>query len=361
METTASIDMNHAAGVDPWHYRSLEPTAIYGIAHEAFELMHKYSMPPDPLSYAVWFAYVSNMNEPLVQWIDRQLQSHGKISNSEILEIYQMYIEGGYAQATSQNLALELEQNLKNVSSLVGRSVSNNRGFGESLKTTAAEIDQIETVEGLQSIVVQMLVENSEMSRVTEELSQELSESQAHITELNQKLEELQHLNLCDSLTAVSNRRAFDARLQNEVIKAEASKLSFCLILIDLDHFKRVNDNLGHQAGDEVLKRVARILDGNTPSEAMVARYGGEEFAVILPLTKVVDAHNLMIEILQKLRNERFFTEILHNEIGAITASFGITPHKPGRSALELVMHADKQLYAAKEAGRNRVKSEGLG
>ena len=239
--------------------------------------------------------------------------------------------------------------------------MKSSRGFGESLKSSAAETDRVESISDLQTIVVHISAENTEMSRATEELGQELSESQAQIADLNQKLEELQHLNLCDSLTGVSNRRAFDARLQNEIGETEVSKDYFCLALVDLDHFKKVNDTFGHQAGDEVLKRFATILKYHTPSDAMVARYGGEEFAIILPLTKIVDAHNLMIHISKLLRKEQFFAEPSNESMGVITASFGVAPFKAGHSAANLVMRADKQLYAAKEAGRNRVKTEGLG
>ena len=361
MAITASIRTTDATGVDPWQYQSLASKTVYSIAHEALELMYKYSTPPEPIAYAVWFAYVSKASEALVLRINQQLQRDGQISAREILEMHQTYIEDGYVEATRQNLGLELEYTLKSASSLIGKSVNKNRGFSETLKISATKIDKVDSIDELQGLITQMAAENLEMSRATEELGQELTISQTHIAKLNQKLEELQHLSMRDPLTGISNRRAFDTRLQKEIALENTPKFPLCLALIDLDHFKRVNDNLGHQVGDEILKRIANILDENTPDGAMVARYGGEEFAIILTSMKMVDAHNLMVKVSHMIPNDRLLAEMLGPELGVITASIGLAHCKSARSASELIAGADKQLYAAKKAGRNCVKSDVFG
>ena len=87
MGITSSFDTQSTAGVDRWHYQTLEQKQVYSYAHEAFELMHKYAVPPDPFSYAVWFAYVSNSSGALVERIDRHIETTGKISSTELIEI----------------------------------------------------------------------------------------------------------------------------------------------------------------------------------------------------------------------------------------------------------------------------------
>lgn len=334
--------------------------ATYKLANQAFELISRHSTAPDPIAYAVWFAYVEGHNEDLNARIDKELSNSDEITDYEINEIYKTFLDDNDAFETNMNIGAEFEHSLAAASELMRESLKQNQEFSATLENVGESLPGAADPTELKSIVSDLVSENERMSQVTSELSNGLSESQAMIERLNKELEEFQDLSLRDPLTGVSNRRAFDARLKKEIQAANETGEGFCLVIADLDRFKRVNDVYGHQTGDNVLTGFAALLMMRLKGADMVARYGGEEFVLILPDTKLVAAHNLIVKILHELRETKFVTVNGTKDIGQITASFGICAYQPGMSATELIEIADTKLYEAKETGRNRVKTHGL-
>lgn len=171
----------------------------------------------------------------------------------------------------------------------------------------------------------------------------------------NRKLEQLA---MVDSLTGVANRRTFDYILSKEWSRGLRSRLPLGMLFIDIDYFKLYNDLYGHQQGDEALRMVASILKSSLGrSGDLIARYGGEEFAVILPETDLEGS----VWVGHTLREQILSAKLPHkgSPIGAnLTISVGCASQVPSRdvSADELVLAADRALYAAKEKGRNRVQ-----
>ncbi|HEV2999391.1 MAG TPA: diguanylate cyclase [Solirubrobacteraceae bacterium] len=161
-------------------------------------------------------------------------------------------------------------------------------------------------------------------------------------------LEQVQHLAATDSLTGLPNRETFQRSLSQEVARASRTGGEMTVLLMDLDHFKRINDTLGHQTGDEVLRAVAAVLDESCRPFDTPARYGGEEFGVVLPNTGDADA---------RAAAERLRTAIEAAEINpAVTVSIGLASFpSDGRDGDALVRAADEALYASKRGGRNRV------
>lgn len=156
-----------------------------------------------------------------------------------------------------------------------------------------------------------------------------------------------------DGLTGVLRRQAFMERLDEEIKKASAFNSPFCLLMIDIDHFKAVNDGHGHAAGDAVLARVGQILRESIYETDVVGRYGGEEFIILLP-------HAQLDGVMRKAEaiRRRFEGEVINSgfERLKITVSIGLS-HSPthGRSAHDLIARADAAMYQAKQSGRNRV------
>jgi diguanylate cyclase (GGDEF)-like protein len=160
----------------------------------------------------------------------------------------------------------------------------------------------------------------------------------------------LEELALCDSLTGLLNRRAFDDILLREMERARVSGPALGLILIDLDRFKDVNDTLGHSAGDEVLRQVSAVLRRAVRPSDTLARYGGEEFVLLARGTDLDETH----AIAERLRKSIQHCPGLPAGIW-LTASVGVAMSRPGQSAAEFVDGCDRALYASKHAGRNRV------
>ena len=153
-----------------------------------------------------------------------------------------------------------------------------------------------------------------------------------------------------DHLTGLANRRRFERQLEREVTRSERYKHRFCLLLLDIDTFKLVNDTYGHEAGDEAIRRLANTLQAGTRGIDMAARMGGEEFAVILPETDFEGG----LDVAERLRQSIKAAEI--PQVGHITASFGVAEFplsaQTGRALLSV---ADAAMYEAKRRGRDCV------
>ncbi|HAX61416.1 MAG TPA: hypothetical protein DCX95_02500 [Elusimicrobia bacterium] len=162
-------------------------------------------------------------------------------------------------------------------------------------------------------------------------------------------LEKTKDLSIIDGLTGVYVRKFFDERLHQEITRASRFKTPLCVILSDIDHFKKFNDTYGHQQGDEALKRFSAVLKNNCREMDIVARYGGEEFAVILPET----SNNECLKIAEKIRNN-FQNEIINGQ--HITVSIGISAYPDDATEhSQIIRKADERLYIAKSTGRNKV------
>ena len=163
-------------------------------------------------------------------------------------------------------------------------------------------------------------------------------------------LEQMQELAATDGLTAVANRRTFETTLDKEVARAQRTGNPVGLVLIDIDHFKVLNDTHGHQVGDDVLRQVAGALSATSRKFETVARYGGEEFAVVLPGASAEEA----VAAAERLRVALSEADT----IVPVTASAGVAVYPiHAADGLSLVAAADKALYASKRKGRNRVSS----
>ena len=152
-----------------------------------------------------------------------------------------------------------------------------------------------------------------------------------------------------DALTGLSNRVRLDEALQNEMHRTQRYGNTFSIIILDIDHFKRVNDTHGHLAGDAVLKKIAGVLAANLRQTDTAGRWGGEEFLILLPHQGRPTARALAEKLRTAIESTAF------PGIGRITSSFGVAAYAAQDSVESLVKRADAALYAAKRAGRNRV------
>lgn len=165
--------------------------------------------------------------------------------------------------------------------------------------------------------------------------------------------DEIYRLTTVDGLTQVNNRRSFDEAIEREISRCRRYGRTLSLVLIDVDHFKRINDTFGHLAGDAVLKEVASAIKKRIRKEDLLARYGGEEFAVLTPEVDQKGAL-AMAEKVRKVVEKHEFS--FDGERIPVTISCGVsTLGKKGDGAEALVQRADEKLYEAKEAGRNQV------
>lgn len=169
------------------------------------------------------------------------------------------------------------------------------------------------------------------------------------LSEVEEKNALLQRLSVTDKLTGLNNRIRIDEVLVTNLNMFKRYGNVFSVIMLDIDHFKRVNDNFGHAIGDEILKEFSSILKENVRITDVIGRWGGEEFMIIASETDSVEAVKFAT-LLKKKINDFEFTKV-----GRVTASLGVAEIGVGDSIEEVVHRADLALYSAKESGRNKV------
>jgi diguanylate cyclase len=251
--------------------------------------------------------------------------------------------------------ALQLDSQAAAVLELVRTYLDAGERYSVTLAQAGKNLPTSASPDEIGIIVKFLLAENAKMQHEAGELKKSLEQSKSQIDNLRSHLAEAQEISMRDPLTSLSNRRRFDDSLARELADAREQGTSLSLVLADIDNFKKVNDLFGHTIGDEILKMFARVLRDNVCARDTVARYGGEEFAVILPETEVENARRITERMRSQLEGMQLALNDSGQEIGKITASFGIAELSLGDDADTLVQRADAKLYQAKCAGRNRV------
>jgi diguanylate cyclase (GGDEF)-like protein len=167
--------------------------------------------------------------------------------------------------------------------------------------------------------------------------------------------EVLRQQSLSDPLTGLYNRRFFMSALANEIARAKRRNYQISVVIMDIDHFKQYNDTFGHEAGDQILQKLAGILRKHFRESDIICRYGGEEFIVFLSEIGLKDAKRRCEKLLELIREELLLPAL--PKARKVTVSIGIAVFpKHGRSAKQLINKADKALYEAKSNGRNQIK-----
>ena len=174
------------------------------------------------------------------------------------------------------------------------------------------------------------------------------------ISDLKRVEEELRALSVTDSLTGIHNRRYFQERLKVELERAQRDGQALAVIMLDIDHFKQINDRFGHAMGDHVLQSICQRISHRLRRTDVFCRLGGEEFMVLCPGSNAEQAHSLALELWQGVRS------VPVDGVGRVTASFGVAGWRPGEGADALLLRADSGVYRAKQGGRDRVEAEQL-
>lgn len=193
------------------------------------------------------------------------------------------------------------------------------------------------------SALDQMIAANNQLqerlAQAEKQLATQAAEIKAHESEAR-----------TDSLTSLPNRRAFDDELKRRLSEWERKRIPCTLVLLDIDFFKKLNDTHGHQAGDEVLRQVAKVLKAQSRESDLPCRYGGEEFAVILPTTDAASARAMGERIRAAI--EESVTQYEGKTL-KVTCSLGLSQFESSDDVSQLIRRADEALYASKNAGRN--------
>lgn len=231
--------------------------------------------------------------------------------------------------------------------------------YHDKIESCAEKISAAKDISELQDVLGEVMREtrtiqiNAQRSRdELQQTRQKVLESEARIKELERELENASELVRHDQLTGALNRRGLEEILTKEAARATRHESDLCVALLDIDNFKKLNDAMGHAAGDEALIHLARVCRDTLRPQDTVARYGGEEFVILLPDTPLADASAVLTRLQREL-TKKFF---LHgNDKVLITFSAGVTRMRHDDSRESVIKRADEAMYKAKQTGKNRV------
>ena len=231
--------------------------------------------------------------------------------------------------------------------------------YHQKIEKHQHQLAGIDNIDELNGVLQSVLEDTRTMGLTVQRTREEFNDSQNKVTQAEKKIEELsavlEYINDVaneDYLTGTLNRRGMDEALEREFSRADRHNTALCIAMMDIDHFKKLNDALGHSTGDEALTHFAKIIKEVKRPPDVIARYGGEEFILILPNTEQDDGVKV-IERVQRQLTKQFF---MHSEERVvITFSAGVAQRIGEETPEEIIPRADAALYAAKNAGRNRV------
>jgi len=255
----------------------------------------------------------------------------------------------------------EVRQLQTSLGQQVMETISQNEEFGVILEVVLAELRQAEDVAGIENARWTLIREVDKLMKGHNELADKLDSTHHYLQliesdsrELSDELSRVRMLSLTDELTGLANRRAFMRRLEDEVARVQRYGFPLSFALMDLDHFKGINDEYGHAAGDEVLRVYSKNVLSVFRHHDMVARYGGEEFAVLLPNTDADGAIRALNKVRRRASETRWQSNGTISQVPSFSA--GVSLFKPGESASAFLERADKALYRAKRLGRDRIE-----
>lgn len=328
------------------------------LCSQALTLMQRHDIPATPENYAIWYAYCAGTHPELSQILDILISNHTSFTPERNDELYERFFSMKPQTTALVDTGQKLEQAMGKIVKFLGEAGADTSAYGRRLADLSGDLAAGDSIAEVQTTVRALIRETRGILVKNQELENRVARSGREIAALRKDLASVRRDALTDPLTGAANRKLFDQRLREGSAAAMESGSSLCLVLADIDHFKDFNDRFGHRVGDEVLKLVAQQLREQIKGRDTSARYGGEEFALVLPDTSLEDSVLLADRIRGQLSARDLTNRQSDTRYGRITLSAGVAQYRYGEPLDQLIQRADKALYAAKNAGRNRVVPE---
>lgn len=298
------------------------------IARAALHQLTEEGLPPTPENYVKYYRKVSGVAEPRIE-VD---------------------------QSTCMPLLLMIRDMLSEASERTGLLAIDIQSQNKKIKSSIDDLLQAQEKKRMLQLLDTILSTTTSIHSTVEEAHLDLTATKLALEQVRNELQESRHLMQEDWLTGAQNRRAMDMVLTKEVARAQRSATKLTVAMLDLDHFKRINDEFGHDAGDKLLQHLTLITKAVLREADSLIRYGGEEFLIILPETDINGAQFVMDRLKQAFQK----TPLAYDgKPIPVTFSAGLARLASDENGHALVMRADAALYEAKHAGRNCVKIAG--
>jgi diguanylate cyclase len=315
--------------------------------------LQRYEIPATPDNYALWYEYHAGHSPHLQRTIDVIVSNNVGFDERTLHDLYTTFLSAEKEERAVRETSLRVQETLQDVIGLADGARSDARQFGATLSGVASG-DFGKSIDNLKELIQHLVRETQHMAGRNEYTGLRFRESADKIETLERNLENALRDATTDGLTGVANRKSFDCELRRLAGDAMNSGDDLALMMIDIDHFKNVNDTWGHQVGDAVLRHVATTLQMSVRGEDRLGRYGGEEFAVILPRTNAGSAVAVGENIRRALDRDPLRLDATP-PMSPATVSIGISCYEPGDPLGDWIKRSDAALYRSKKEGRNRV------
>jgi len=324
---------------------------------QILQFITAYKIPPTPINYAISYEHVSGSNCGLSTAIDLLIKEKKTIDSESSIKLYKKYICDVTFESFDK-INQDLQSLISRTRDTIAETSEKASAAGVNFEEQAVSVATAKNTDDLKKIIADIVVETKGLADVSKTLKTELDSAHQEMEQLRAELTQVRETAATDALTGLLNRGTFDKELNSLLEHSDCSEA--CLTMLDLDHFKKVNDNFGHLIGDNVLKFTAKLLKKHAEPHHHVARYGGEELAIIMPDTSLKKASEIAEKIRSSLESSRLKKKSGNESIGTITVSIGISLLKSVDTVENFIMRADDALYKAKKSGRNRVVTEAV-
>jgi diguanylate cyclase len=337
------------ANGDPAYSRTVE------LSQASLEAARKYGNAPTPTVYDVWYNYASGENREMIDRINRLISAGRTIDEYLLGQLHDQYLDKSREHSELSEATAQFDQQVSRIHATIDTHSDACREFSETLEVTNENLSNVKSAQGIREAVSSLISKSKAMDERTRDIHRMLDESQKEIEYLQRALEASQQRELLDPLTNILNRRGFERELIAELHDCEARATPLSLMIVDIDHFKNINDTYGHLIGDEVLKFVGKLLQSHVRPDDVVARYGGEEFAVVLKNCEVGSAAVRAEKFRRALAATTLKVTRSNSILRQITASIGLSQYRKNDDINDLIERSDREMYRSKAGGRNRV------
>lgn len=318
------------------------------------ENLDNYKLIPSPENYRLWFEYAAGSIEALSADIDQMVADQQRITQLICQQLFIRHIASS-DQRDIDETRIAIGSALNAMAEQLKDWNSSSSQFCQTLDRCIEKLDGDPTMAEVKEIAATISREAVNVRDVNLRIKDSLHHLTDELSSLRQDVDRLGSEAITDQLTQTANRRGFDIALKEAIERASREGTECAMIVLDIDDFKRVNDQFGHQVGDKILRFVASTMNKCIRGNDTLARYGGEEFAVILPNTHFEGAMQVAENLRSGVSSRQLTTGTDGKIIGRMTVSIGVGVYQAGESNEGFFERIDQLMYRAKRQGKDRV------
>ncbi len=311
------------------------------------------ALPVTPQNYSLFYVYHSGQSKELNKVMDEILSADETFSEELVEKLFSQYVchcSSIDMEKLNREILQAVAQILGAILDFAGQAALSNKSLGSHLEKMANTSEPAEVLRIASDIIAdtRRFVDNTQI------MEEAMQETTTQIEMLQEELVQARQEATIDALTGLHNRRGLDISLQASLDETVRIKKPLCVLMIDIDHFKAINDTHGHLIGDKVLISVGKLLSNQVRGDDYVARYGGEEFIVILQETPITAAFTVAEKIRSSIERLKLKQVKTGKSLDPITVSLGVASFRYGEAMEDFLNRCDEALYRAKKLGRNR-------